>query len=54
MTAAADDRTAQVLRSDYQQSPEGNFNYAYENDNGISGQAAGVVKQFGKVITLKL
>ncbi|KAJ0176770.1 hypothetical protein K1T71_007949 [Dendrolimus kikuchii] len=37
-----------VVRSDYQQSPEGNFQYVYETENGIAGQAEGKLKSFGK------
>ncbi|VVC95672.1 unnamed protein product [Leptidea sinapis] len=33
-----------IVRSTYEQSPEGNFQYAYETGNGIISQADGVVK----------
>ncbi|XP_022814231.1 larval cuticle protein LCP-14-like [Spodoptera litura] len=46
--ALASEPVAQVLRSDYAQSPNGDFQYVYETDNGISGQASGAVKVFGK------
>ncbi|PZC82072.1 hypothetical protein B5X24_HaOG211162 [Helicoverpa armigera] len=46
--AASPEQAAQVLRSDFNQSPEGNFQYAYETDNGIAGQAEGKVKVVGK------
>lgn len=41
------DVTAQVVRSDSVVNPD-SFNYAYETSNGIVGQAAGQLKQFGQ------
>lgn len=38
------DAAAPVVRSDYEISPEGAFQYAYETGNGISAQASGLVK----------
>ena len=37
-----------MLASSYDQTPEGNFQYAYETENGIVGQAAAQVKNIGK------
>ncbi|KAF9797440.1 hypothetical protein SFRURICE_005916, partial [Spodoptera frugiperda] len=42
--ALAADQTSQILRSDYAQSPNGEYQYVFETDNGISGQASGKVK----------
>lgn len=47
--AASIEQEAKVIRSDYSQSPEGGYQYAFETDNGIAGQASGVLKQVGKV-----
>ncbi|XP_035440438.2 larval cuticle protein LCP-14 [Spodoptera frugiperda] len=46
--ALAADQTSQILRSDYAQSPNGEYQYVFETDNGISGQASGKVKNVGK------
>ncbi|KAJ8721936.1 hypothetical protein PYW08_004338 [Mythimna loreyi] len=42
----ADDKdfSATVVKSDFENSPEGAFQWAYETSNGIYGQANGVVK----------
>lgn len=39
-----DDASAPIVRSDYEISPEGAFQFVYETGNGIYGQANGVVK----------
>ena len=46
--ALASEQDAQVLRSDYAQNENGEFQFAYETENGISGQASGKVKLVGK------
>ncbi|XP_047533449.1 larval cuticle protein LCP-17-like [Vanessa atalanta] len=40
----SDESQAPILRSDYEQQPEGHFQYAIETGNGIVSQAEGVVK----------
>ncbi|XP_059053388.1 larval cuticle protein LCP-17-like [Achroia grisella] len=42
--SGGDEASASVVRSGYDISPEGAFQYEYETSNGISGQADGVVK----------
>ncbi|KAG6440626.1 larval cuticle protein LCP-14 [Manduca sexta] len=44
----ANDPEAVVVRNDYVQNPEGSYNYAFESNNGISGQAEGKFKVFDK------
>ncbi|KAJ8731540.1 hypothetical protein PYW07_004704 [Mythimna separata] len=39
-----DESSAPIVKSDYEISPEGNFQYAYETGNGIYAQGQGVVK----------
>ncbi|KAJ8731544.1 hypothetical protein PYW07_004708 [Mythimna separata] len=46
--AASPEQTAQILRSSSDQTPEGNFQYSFETDNGINAQASGAVKPLGK------
>ncbi|KPJ13958.1 Larval cuticle protein LCP-14 [Papilio machaon] len=41
------DQQAAVVRSDYQNSPEG-YQYVYETENGISAHAEGVIKTLNK------
>ncbi|XP_063545329.1 larval cuticle protein LCP-17-like [Cydia strobilella] len=45
---------AQILRQESDISPEGNFQYAYETDNGIQGQAQGQVKGEGEDAALEI
>ncbi|CAH0585858.1 unnamed protein product [Chrysodeixis includens] len=39
-----DEASAPVVRSEYEISPEGAYNYVYETANGIAAQASGVVQ----------
>ncbi|XP_075978163.1 larval cuticle protein LCP-14-like [Anticarsia gemmatalis] len=45
---AASDKDSAVVRNDYQQSPEGNYQFSYETENGIYGRAEGKVVNYGK------
>ncbi|CAH0585859.1 unnamed protein product [Chrysodeixis includens] len=47
-SAAVVDQAATVLRSTYEQNPEGSYQFAYETDNGISGSAQGQLKAVSK------
>ncbi|XP_053609604.1 larval cuticle protein LCP-17-like [Plodia interpunctella] len=40
----AGDQAAEVVRSSYENSPEGNFQSSFETSNGIASQVEGVVK----------
>ncbi|XP_013164338.1 PREDICTED: larval cuticle protein LCP-17-like [Papilio xuthus] len=40
----SDESQAPILKSAYESSPEGNYQYVYETGNGISAQAEGIVK----------
>ncbi|KAJ8948719.1 hypothetical protein NQ318_017887 [Aromia moschata] len=42
-----DPKVAQILRSESDISPEGNYQFAYETENGISASAQGTLKQVG-------
>ncbi|KAG6440628.1 larval cuticle protein LCP-17 [Manduca sexta] len=42
--AAADEKSAQVVRSSFDSQPEGSFKYGYETENGILLSAEGVLK----------
>ncbi|XP_072949052.1 larval cuticle protein LCP-17-like [Epargyreus clarus] len=46
--SAVSDAVAAVVRSDIHHSPEGDFHYVYETDNGISASADGKFKTVGK------
>ncbi|KAJ8721931.1 hypothetical protein PYW08_004333 [Mythimna loreyi] len=52
--AANPESEAQVVSSNYQQAPEGSYQFAYETNNGISGQAQAVVKAVGKEVALEV
>ncbi|KAJ8731543.1 hypothetical protein PYW07_004707 [Mythimna separata] len=52
--AATPDQDAVVVRSDFEQSPEGGYFYGYETNNGIAGQAEAVVKTVGKETALEV
>ncbi|XP_069359580.1 endocuticle structural glycoprotein SgAbd-1-like [Maniola hyperantus] len=45
----SDDDSAPIVRSGYELSPEGTFQYYYETGNGISAQADGVMKRLNSV-----
>ncbi|VVC95674.1 larval cuticle protein LCP-14-like [Leptidea sinapis] len=42
------DQASSIVRSDFQSDPDGNYQYSYETDNGISSNAQGKVKVYGK------
>ncbi|KAJ8929893.1 hypothetical protein NQ314_017358, partial [Rhamnusium bicolor] len=44
---SGDPKTAQIIRSDSDISPEGNYQYAYETENGISANEEGTLKNIG-------
>ncbi|KAJ8721935.1 hypothetical protein PYW08_004337 [Mythimna loreyi] len=46
--AAGTDKDAQVVSNEYDLTPEGNYQYAYQTSNGISGRADAVAKPAGK------
>ncbi|XP_064071303.1 larval cuticle protein 1-like [Vanessa tameamea] len=43
--APADVPVSQILRSEFDQKPDGSYSYSYETDNGINIQAFGEIKQ---------
>ncbi|XP_059059955.1 larval cuticle protein LCP-22-like [Achroia grisella] len=43
----SDARSASILRSESDISPDGSYNYVYETDNGIAAQAQGTPRNFG-------
>ncbi|XP_061727370.1 larval cuticle protein LCP-17-like [Cydia pomonella] len=52
--APGGEASAQILRQESDISPEGNFQYAYETDNGIQGQAQGQIKGAGEEAALEI
>ncbi|KAE8573246.1 endocuticle structural glycoprotein SgAbd-2 [Halyomorpha halys] len=44
---ASGEAFARILKNDQETQFDGNFNYAYETENGISGQAQGTLKNPG-------
>ncbi|XP_048002685.1 larval cuticle protein LCP-17-like [Leguminivora glycinivorella] len=45
---AGGEQNAQILRQESDVDPEGNFQYAFETDNGIQAQAQGQLKSAGE------
>ncbi|XP_026734679.1 larval cuticle protein LCP-14-like [Trichoplusia ni] len=46
--SAAEDKAASIVSFVNQQNPEGNYEYAFQTDNGISGNAQGQLKTINK------
>ncbi|XP_053609605.1 larval cuticle protein LCP-17-like [Plodia interpunctella] len=52
--AATDDVSAPIVKSDFNSSPDGGFQFAYETGNGISAHAEGHLKSVGSDEVLEI